>query len=108
MARSEIVRLVSRALAIIQFIMGLEEITYLPSRLISAHHYIGGTLSSPSYLEIYYRVEVSFLFLRIAGFLVLAWLFWQCGPKISRLLLPPNHDTPGAEPTLPEAPFNAN
>ncbi len=33
MTRDEAVRLVSRALAVIQFVTAMEEITYLPSRL---------------------------------------------------------------------------
>jgi hypothetical protein len=89
MTREEIVRLLSRALAVIQFVSALEEITYLPQRIFSAHHYSG--LGASSYLQALYSFDVSTLFLRIAGLLVFAWVFWNCGPWIANLLLPPGN-----------------
>ena len=86
MNREEVVRLVSRAIAIIQFVSAMEEITYLPQRMFSAHHYAG--FGAASYLQASYSLDASSLFLRIAGLLVLAGVFWNCGPRISRLLLP--------------------
>ena len=86
MSRNEIVRLVSRALAVIQFVSALEEISYLPRYLFAVHHYGGGVGSS--YLEYSYQLDAAFLFARIAIFLTVAWMFWYCGPRIARLLLP--------------------
>jgi hypothetical protein len=86
MTRNEVVRLVSRAIAVIQFITALIEVTYLPSRMYSVHHYAG--LGASTYLQMSYSLDVSVLFLRIAGLLILTWVFWNCGPWISRMLLP--------------------
>lgn len=96
MTKEEVVRLVSRALAAIQFVTALEEMTYLPSRIFSAHHYSGGVGSS--YLETSYRLDVSLLFSRIVGLLILAWLFWACGPWITRLFLPPTDPAQDMKP----------
>ena len=89
MTREEIVRLVSRALAVSTFVGALEEITYLPERMFAIHHYHqvseGLVLS---YTEVLYRFEISSLLFRIAGLLTLACLFWTCGPRVTQLLLP--------------------
>lgn len=99
MTREEIVRLISRALAVIQFVSALEEITYLPQRIYSVHHYLG----TSSYLQTTYSLDVSSLFLRIAGLLTLAWIFWNCGPRIANLLLPPAATPESADtPQVPE------
>jgi hypothetical protein len=87
MTREEAVRLVSRALAVIQFVTAMQEITYLPSRMYSAHHY--SSIGITSYLQTIYSLDVGTLFLRIAGLLVLAWVFWNCGPRITSMPLPP-------------------
>ena len=86
MSQEEAVRLVSRALAVIQFVSAMEDITYLPSRMYSVHHYAG--LGASTYLQMSYSLDVSALFLRIAGLLILTWVFWNCGPRIARMLLP--------------------
>jgi hypothetical protein len=99
MTREEVVRLVSRAIAVTQFVSALEEITYLPQRMFSAHHYSG--LGSASYLQAIYSLDVSTLFLRIVGLLILAWVFWNCGPRIERMLLPP--ETYAETPKVEEA-----
>jgi hypothetical protein len=90
-SKEEVVRLVSRAIAVVQFITAMLEITYLPERLMSLHHYqrSGGWLAAaPDYLATLYSTEVGMLFFRIAGLLILSWIFWQCGARIIRLLLP--------------------
>jgi len=102
MRRDEAVRLVSRALAVIQFVSAMEDITYLPSRMYSAHHYSG--IGTTSYLQTTYNLDVGTLFLRIAGLLVLAWVFWNCGPRIARMLLPEEQDA-GAEKRASERPL---
>jgi hypothetical protein len=89
MSRDEVVRLVSRALAVSQFISALEEITYLPERMFAVHHYHQASEGLIlSYTEVLYRFEISSLLFRIAGLLTLAWLFWTCGPRVAQLLLP--------------------
>jgi hypothetical protein len=92
MERSEAVRLVSRALSVIYGVFALDEITYLPERLLSYVHYTNEWRSaqSPSavaYLPTLYRVEVGFLFVRIVIYLALALALWNCGPWVERLFL---------------------
>lgn len=107
MSRKEIVLLVSRALAIIQFVTALLEISYLPERFMSLlrHDRLDSVLISPAtdaWYQNYYRVVIAFLFLRIIGLLVLTYIFWNCAPWFERQLLPANGDaslTP--EPAAP-------
>ena len=102
MSKDEVVLLASRAVAAIQCISAMLEITYLPERLTSLHHYKGSnTWLQPSYLTSIQSLELSMLCFRIAGLLILTWVFWQCGPWIRRLLLPDQkNDLPAqSEPT---------
>jgi hypothetical protein len=93
MQRKEVVRLVSRALSIIYAVFAIYETTYLPERLFSYLHYTnewqsaGGTHAN-LYLPTLYRVSAGFLFLRIAIYLTLAVVFWNCAPWVERTLLP--------------------
>jgi hypothetical protein len=93
MSRKEVVLLVSRALAMIQLISAFIEITTLPDRLVSLHHYadrIGRSVASPQdfYFQSYDQVGIAFLFARVAVLLLFAFLFWNCGPWVERILLP--------------------
>jgi hypothetical protein len=93
MDRKQAVRLVSRALSLVFGVFGLEDATYLPERLLSYLHYTNewrsaGTPAQAAFLPSLYRVEVGFLFVRIAIYLVLAVIFWNCGPWAERTLLP--------------------
>jgi hypothetical protein len=49
-------------------------------------------------LETYYvsleRVGIAFFFGRIAFLLLMAFLFWNCGPRIARFLLPARKNSP--------------
>ncbi len=94
MSRREIVLLVSRALAVIQIMSALEEISYLPNRLILLWHQIGPTrfLDLSSYFSLYEIESTLALILRISLLLLAAYLFWTCGPKIERFLLPLSSD----------------
>ena len=94
-SRREALRLVSRALSVICGVFALEDTTYLPERLLSYVHYTNQWRSAgapgPSlYLPTLYRVEVGFLFVRIAIYLVLAVVFWKCTPWAERTLFPEN------------------
>ena len=93
MTRREAVLLVSRALAMIQLISAFLEATTLPVRLISLHHYTSrikasASILGDSYFESLDQVGIAFRFARIAGLLILAFIFWNCGPWIERVLLP--------------------
>jgi hypothetical protein len=93
MSRKEAVLLVSRALAILQLIFALMELTYLPIRLISLNHHttrvdVLGPSGYDDFWNGYYRVDIGFMFARIVIYLVFAFVFWNCGPWIERVLLP--------------------
>jgi hypothetical protein len=81
--------------------------SYLPERFMALHHYfqrLQMALAAKDMgafdLETYYvsleRVEIAFFFGRIAFLLLMAVLFWNCGPKIARLLLPERKSPPSA------------
>ena len=93
MERKDAVRLASRARSLLFGVFGLEDTTYLPERLLSYAHYTNewrsaGGPGPASFLPSHYRVEVGFLFVRIAIYLTLAVIFWKCGPWVQRTLLP--------------------
>jgi len=101
MSRKEAVLLVSRALAIIQLITALDELTYFPNRIIALlHHAQHDSVLPPSNVHTYFstyftlndRVELAFLCVRTAAFLILAVVFWNCGPWIERVLLSKSED----------------
>ena len=64
---------------------------------MSLHHYEGPN-GIASYLASLYSTEVGLLCIRIALLLLLALIFWQCGPRIRALLLP--EDAKPEEPPL--------
>jgi|SRR5215467_12340186 len=93
MSRKEVVLLVSRAVAAIQLITALIEMTYLPERLFSLHHFANLRSVLLSNLDVNYyatsdRIGVVSLIARIAGLLILTVVFWRCGPWVERALLP--------------------
>jgi hypothetical protein len=90
MSKREIVVMVSRALAVIQIVTTLLEVTYLPQELLSLFHHIF-PLQTPvfgDYLSRYYMEVVLALIVRIAICSFAAILLWKCGPDIERWLLP--------------------
>jgi hypothetical protein len=100
MSRKEAVLLVSRALAMIQLITAFVEIMTLPTWFVSLHHYtsrINASMATQSdyYFKSYDELSIAFLFARIAGLLFFAFIFWNCGPWIERVLLP-KREEPGS------------
>jgi len=93
MSKKEAVLLVSRAFAMIQLISALLELTYLPDRLLSLHHYVDRISRSVAsqqdfYLRSSYQFETAFLLARIAILLSFAFAFWFNGPWVERILSP--------------------
>ncbi|MGA7831270.1 MAG: hypothetical protein WCA21_09930 [Terracidiphilus sp.] len=93
MSRKEAVLLVSRAISILQMIYALMELTYLPIRFASLIHHTArlnavGPSGYDEFWSGYYRLDIAFLFARVAICMLLALLFWNCGPWIARILLP--------------------
>jgi len=92
MSRKEAVLLAGRALAIIQFVAALLDISYLPERLVSLSHYqrLGAAAvgTEAEYFQTLGRVGIAFMLMRIAVLLILAGIFWKCGPWFESVLLP--------------------
>src|SRR5258708_26519881 len=93
MQRKEAVRLVSRALSIIDSVFALYETAYLPERLFSCLHCTNEWRSprapgASTYLPALDRVSVGFLFVRIAIYLPLAVVFWHWAPWVRPAPLP--------------------
>ncbi|HEY1805397.1 MAG TPA: hypothetical protein VGG45_13060 [Terracidiphilus sp.] len=99
MSRDEVIRLVSRALGCIEAIQAALDASYLPTRFMTLHHdlkmakmYAAAGDSGAFGVRAHYiwldRVDIAFFFGRIALLLSLALLFWNCGPRIARFLLP--------------------
>jgi hypothetical protein len=93
MKRIEAVVLISRALSLSWGVSALYEASYLPERLFSYVHYHNGVAEagpSPAdfYLPELYRLAVAFVFVRFVGYLLLAIVFWRCGPWVERTLSP--------------------
>jgi hypothetical protein len=92
MSRKEAVLLAGRALAIIQFVAALLDISYLPERLVSLSHYqhMGTALAGTEaeYFQTLGRVGIAFMMMRIAGLLILAAIFWNCGRWLESILSP--------------------
>ena len=77
----------------IQLISAILEITTLPDRLLSLHHYSNRIITSVAsesdyYFRSYDQVGITMMFARIAGLLLFAFFFWNCGPWVERVLLP--------------------
>lgn len=85
-------------------IYALTEASYLPERFVALHHYVQEALAASHTTTIdlaaYYvsleRVGIAFFFGRIAFTLLMALVFWNCGPRIARLLLPERKSSPVA------------
>ena len=93
MNRKEAVRLVSRAFSILFGVSALIETAYIPERLYSYVFYANRAKSlSATVGDIHFygtdRVELGFLFLRIAIYLLLAMAFWKCAPWVEHILIP--------------------
>jgi hypothetical protein len=93
MRRIAAVVLVSRALSLLWGVSAVYEATFLPERLFSYVHYHNkvtevGLSPVDFYLPQLYRLAVAFLFVRFVGYLLLAIIFWRCGPWVERTLLP--------------------
>ena len=86
-------------------IYAVVDASYLPERFAALHHSLHGLQMAVAAkdtgavdLETYYvsleRVGIAFFFGRIAFLLLMAFLFWNCGPRIARFLLPARRNSP--------------
>jgi hypothetical protein len=83
MTKREAVLIVSRAVSFYLFFWALDNLTYLPGRLMLIHR---GTAYA---LHGYEMLEVEFTVFRFVAFLGAAFLFYECGPRVQAFLVPP-------------------
>ena len=88
MDRKAALLLVSRALALIQGISALIEVSYIPERLFAYLHYAIPVGQPGAYLPRLYQIETGFLFCRILIYLTLAVALWNCAPWVQNALMP--------------------
>jgi hypothetical protein len=101
MSRKEIVLMVSRAIALLLFIPSL--INFVLSILVLiTNSYIRdsvfnslGSQASSSMFRVYGLTFLEGL-LNVGIHLSVALFFWQCGPRIERMLLPAGIEQPGS------------
>jgi di/tricarboxylate transporter len=98
MTRKEAVLLVSRAIAMIQLSYAFVEVTTLSTWFVSLHHYtsrVNASMALPSdyYFKSYDQIGIAFNFARIAILMIFAFLFWNCGPWVERVLMPKCEDS---------------
>ena len=82
MSREEIVRVVCRALAVIEIIATVTEASYLPARFVS----LAVEVRRAGDFIPYERINLAFLFFRIAFLVFTAAVLWNCGPWIQRVM----------------------
>jgi hypothetical protein len=90
MSRREIVRLASRAIAILTIVTVLNDLLAelaFWGRLLTREIIFHGTESAVHVAEIQWT-GVTLSVVRILALLFIARLFWTCGPKIEGFLLP--------------------
>jgi hypothetical protein len=87
MSRRELVSLVSRAFALLLIVWAFVELTYLPDRLLGLIHHLNerSAVAPHDYWSSYYLMLTVFTILRMLVFLVVAVLFWRCGPRVEAL-----------------------
>ena len=92
MSRREIVLLVSRAIAILQLIAALlDGFLYLPQQAFYLSQQLHMRTMFPgaqNHMPPTIWISVIVTLIRIAVLLIIAAIFWNCGPTIERMLLP--------------------
>jgi hypothetical protein len=83
MSKGEAVLIVSRAVAFYLFIWALDNLTYLPGRLMLVQRWTTNIWHS------YDMLGAEFTVFRFVALLGAAFLFYECGPRVQAFLLPP-------------------
>lgn len=94
MTKIQIVRLVSRALALNLLLWTLESLTYVPMTSFSLSHYarIASRTPSEQYFLRYYGILLATrLLVSVSLFLVAVWMY-RAGPTIEAFLSPSNDE----------------
>jgi hypothetical protein len=89
MSRREIVLLVSRAVAILSAIEALIHLSNLPYQaFLMVRQYLRSLHGGPqNYLVPEEWMVILLILVRVIGLLLIAGLFWRCGPMVEEFLL---------------------
>jgi hypothetical protein len=82
MSKMDAVLIASRAVAFYLFCWALDNLSYLPERLLDAQRQ-----TSVDFHRIY-LLALEFTILRGVAFFAAAMLFYECGPRVRAFLLP--------------------
>jgi len=101
MSKKELVRLVSRTLAIFFASWAFADITYLPDRFFELFHHMNrrSVLVGEDHLAKYYSLMTFFTLVRMLAFFLAAVWFWRGGKKVEALFSPSMADHGSAEST---------
>ena len=78
---------VSRALSVTFLVSAIAEFSYLPERIYSANRdFPQSVLSSDHFWRNYHELTLALLVIRILGYSILGYIFWKCGPSVTKLL----------------------
>ena len=99
-SKKELLFVISRGFALLLITWAFLDLTYLPERVFSLSHHVGqqSVLSTThDYWRAYYLMTIVFLILRVLALLIVAVLFWRCGPRVEALFS--DHSSDGQRST---------
>jgi len=101
MSKREIVRLVSRALAVFFASWAFADITYLPNRFFELFHHMShrSVVGGEDYFAKYYSLMTFFTLVRTLVFSLAAAWFWAFGKRVESFLSPGIADDESSGPT---------
>jgi hypothetical protein len=90
MSSRDAVRIASRIIAAYILIWALDAASYIPANVYAAvhHSHEASIITGNNYWENHYLVSVGISLLRVAGLLIVAFWFYQCGPGAQKYFLP--------------------
>ena len=85
------VYIASRAFALYLFCWMLDNVTYLPGRILAFIHHANqrSVLFTSDYFYASDVLTLSFTLVRIIGLGMAAYCLWRCGPRIQTFFAPP-------------------
>ncbi len=91
MSTKDAIYIASRAFALYLFCWMLDNVTYLPARLMALTHHAAqrSVLFSSDYLYNSDLTTLVFTLIRIVVLGVASYYLWRCGPRVQSLFTPP-------------------
>jgi|SRR5579859_2028403 len=92
--RGDVVLIVSRLASLLFFWLFVDVLLLFPERVYALMHYVDdyGVFSGSEYLRNHYVLVLIFAIVRAALWLVLAMIFYGCGPRVRDFFYPQESD----------------